>query len=320
MAVASATQDMAIDAYTIGLVSPGEEGEANGVRVSAYRIALITAGGGLVFLAPIIGWRAVFTACAVLLTILAAATWRAPPVVISIERRRDWRKPLVRWLSRPGAWAVFLFAFSYKLGHAAIGPMIKPFWIDRGLSVAEVGIVSTSFGTAVTIAGALLGGWITTRWGIFRALLLIGLVHAVSNLGYATVAWINPPQPQLIVASLSDVFRALGEPGRSLIYAASMLESFCEGLGDATLLAFLMHVCEKEHAAVEFAALSATSALSVSVCGAISGWATTRLGYGPYFLLTFFLGFPALTLLPILRPWIHDRSALPAAPRLRSAR
>ena len=39
----------------------------------------------------------------------------------------------------------------------------------------------------------------------------------------------------------------------------------------------------------------------------MSGWATTRLGYAPYFTLTFFLAFPALTLLPIVRTWIHDR-------------
>ncbi len=306
--VASATQDVAIDAYTIGLVSPGEEGEANGVRVSAYRVALIASGGGLVFLAPVIGWRAIFAVSAVAFAALAAATWRAPRIVIPIEQRRDWITPLRRWLSRPGAWAVFLFALGFKLGDAAIGPMIKPFWIDRGLSVAEIGVVSTSFGVLATIAGALLGGWLTTRWGIFRALLVLGLVQAMSNLGYASVAWINPPLPQFAVSSLREALHAIGEPGRALVYCASMIESFAAGLGSAALLAFLMHVCEKEHAAVQYAALSAVFALSRDVAGAISGWATTRLGYAPYFVLTFFLAFPALALLPIVRTWIHDRN------------
>src|SRR5215813_4018530 len=58
--VASATQDIAIDAYTIGLIDPGEEGDANGVRVSAYRVALIASGGALVLLAPLIGWSVAF--------------------------------------------------------------------------------------------------------------------------------------------------------------------------------------------------------------------------------------------------------------------
>jgi PAT family beta-lactamase induction signal transducer AmpG len=77
-------------------------------------------------------------------------------------------------------------------------------------------------------------------------------------------------------------------------------------------LAFLMHVCEKEHAAVQYAALSAVFALSRDVAGAISGWATTRLGYTSYFVLTFFLAFPALALLPIVRTWIHDRDTVPS--------
>jgi len=305
--LASATQDVAIDAYTIGLVERGEEGEANGVRVSAYRVALIASGGGLVFLAPLIGWPAAFTLAAVLFAALAVGTWAAPRIVVPIEQRREWLAPMRRWLLQPGSWAVFLFVLGYKLGDAALGPMVKPFWIDRGLGIAEIGLVSTSFGVLATIAGALIGGWLTTRWGILRALLVLGLVQALSNLGYASVAWLNPPPPQVAVASLADLVRALGEPARLLVYAASMVESFTSGLGSAAFLAFLMHVCEKEHAAVQYAALSAVFALSRDVAGAISGWATTRLGYGPYFVLTFFLAFPALALLPIVRTWIHDR-------------
>lgn len=305
--VASATQDVAIDAYTIGFVEPGEEGDANGVRVSAYRVALIATGGGLLLIAPWIGWQAAFLAGALVFALLAVATWRAPRVVVAADARRHWLAAMRRWLLRPGATAVFLFVLLYKLGDAAMGPMIKPFWIDRGLSVGEIGMVSTTFGVFATIVGALIGGRLTSRWGIFRALLVLGLVQAFSNLGYAAVAWLNPPLPTGEVASVADALRALAEPGRGLIYAASMLESFTGGLGSAAFLAFLMHVCEKEHAAVQYAALSAVFALSRDVAGAISGWATTHLGYAPYFVLTFALAFPALALLPIVRTWIHDR-------------
>jgi PAT family beta-lactamase induction signal transducer AmpG len=315
--IASATQDVAIDAYTIGLVEPGEEGDANGIRVSAYRVALIASGGGLVLLAPLIGWSIAFLGAALMLVVLAVCTTGAPRIVVPVAERRNWLEPMRRWLARRYAWAVFLFVLIYKLGDAAMGPMIKPFWIDRGLAVSEIGLVSTSLGVLATIAGALIGGRLTSRWGILRALFLLGLAQALSNLGYASVAWINPPLPQQAVASLSDALLAVTEPGRGLIYAASMIESFCSGLGSAAFLAFLMHVCEKEHAAVQYAALSAVFALSRDVAGAISGVATTHMGYAPYFVLTFFLAFPALALLPIVRTWIHDRdivaSAVPSA-------
>jgi PAT family beta-lactamase induction signal transducer AmpG len=302
--VASATQDIAIDAYTIGLVDRGEEGDANGVRVTAARIALIASGGGLVVLASWFGWQAAFFTAAAWFAVLAVGARAAPRVDVPLAERRRWLAPMREWLFRPGAWAVFAFVLTYKLGDAAIGRMIKPFWIDRGLSVGEIGVVSSSIGMVATIAGALIGGRLTSRWGIYRALFVLGLAQAVSNLGYGTVALLEPPQPQLPAGSLA----ALLEPARLLIYASSMTESFTSGLGTAAFLAFLMHVCEKEHAAVQYAALSAVFALSRDVAGAISGWATTALGYAPYFVLTFFLAFPALALLPLIRAWIHDRS------------
>jgi PAT family beta-lactamase induction signal transducer AmpG len=305
--IASATQDIAIDAYTIGLIDRGEEGDANGVRVSAARVALIASGGGLVFCAPMIGWPAVFAVAAALFAALAISTRGAPPVVVPAAEQRAWWSAMRRWLQRPHAWAVFLFVLTYKLGDAAMGPMVKPFWIDRGLSVAEIGLVSTSVGVMATIAGALVGGRLTSRWGIVRALLVLGLAQALTNLGYATVAWLDPPMPPSSVGSLAEAWQALSQPGRGPVYAASMLDSFTSGLGTAAFLSFLMHVCEKEHAAVQYAALSALFALSRDTVGATSGWATTQLGYATYFGLTFLLAFPALSLLPIVRTWVHDR-------------
>ncbi len=303
---ASATQDIAIDAYTIGLIEDGEEGDTNGVRVSAYRVALIVAGGGLLLLRGWIGWPGVFWCAAAIFAALAVAT-RAMPVPATPGRQDGGGSlaALRRWAERPGAWALFLFILIYKLGDAAMAPMVKPFWVDRGLAVEEIGLVSTSIGIGATIAGALIGGRLTDRWGIFRGLLLLGLLQAVSNLGYAGVAWLDPARPTLQVSSLAGAGAALLEPARISIYAASLVESFTGGLGTAAFLAFLMHICEKRHAAVQYALLSAIFAFSRDIAGAASGWATTQLGYDAYFAMTFLLAFPGLALLPFLRSWIR---------------
>lgn len=306
IAVASATQDIAIDAYTIGLVAPGEEGSANGVRVTAARIALIASGGGLVLLSTAIGWQAVFAVAAGLFALLALVVPWAPPVAVSAEARRVWLQPLRDWAARSGALAVFAFVMLYKLGDAAMGPMIKPFWLDRGLSVAEVGVVSSTVGMLATIAGAVAGGRLTDRWGIGRALLLLGLAQALSNLGYATAAWLDPPRPTTEVHSLAEALRALGDPARALIYSASMIESFTSGLGTAAFLSFLMNICDKEHAAVQYAGLSALFGLSRDGAGAASGWAVNTYGYATYFAFTVLLAMPALLLLPRVRSWIRE--------------
>jgi PAT family beta-lactamase induction signal transducer AmpG len=311
IAIASATQDIAIDAYTIGLIDRGEEGQANGVRVSAYRVALIASGGGVVLLAPWVGWPTAFSLAALLFAALALLVRAAPRIAVAAEARRHWVAPMRAWLLRRGALAVFAFILLYKLGDATMGPMVKPFWLDRGLAIGEVGIVSGSFGVLATIAGALIGGRLTDRWGIWWALLLLGLAQAVSNLGYATVAWLDPPAPSTAVATWSDAWRAAAEPARGMIYGASLLESFCSGLGSAAFMAFLMHICDKEHAAVQYAALSAVFALSRDLAGAVSGWATEHLGYATYFGLTFGLAFPALALLPAISGWLREARPQP---------
>lgn len=285
LTTASATQDIAIDAYTIGLLAPGEEGIANGVRVSAYRVALIASGGGLLVLAGPLGWATAFRVGAVILAAVAVIAGRSPAVQVPpADPRQSWFTPLLRWLQRPGAPMVFLFVLTYKLGESSMGPMVKPFWVDRGLTVEEIGLISTGLGVGASILGALAGGVLTTRWGIFRALWLLGLIQAASHLGYTAVAGLD-----------------LGRPG---IYAASLCESFAAGLATAAFLAFLMHICDKRRAATEYALLSAIFGFTRSLAGGFSGWGTTHLGYAAYFAVTFLLAMPAFGLLPWVKPWI----------------
>jgi PAT family beta-lactamase induction signal transducer AmpG len=294
LTAASATQDIAIDAYTIGLLSPGEEGVANGVRVSAYRVALIVGGGGLVILAGPVGWPAVFWIAALIAALLALLAAQSPPLhLASSDPQQPWFRPLVRWLARPGAPLIFLFVLIYKLGDSSMGPMVKPFWVDRGLRDEEIGLISTTLGVAASIAGALAGGVLTTRWGLFRGLWLLGLLQAFSNLGYASVAYFE-----------------MGRPG---IYAASLVESFTGGLGTAAFLAFLMHICDKREAATEYALLSAIFGFTRSLAGGFSGWGTTHLGYAAYFAVTFLLALPAFALLPWIRPWADAAADQPPA-------
>ncbi len=289
LTIASATQDIAIDAYSIGLLARGEEGVANGIRVSAYRAALIVGGGGLVAIADLAGWGAVFGAASLILFALALSAARVPTIAVESMAPPPWLPTFRAWLARPGAVAVFLFVLTYKLGDAAMGPMVKPFWLDRGLTVAEIGLVSTTLGVALSILGALCGGVFTSRFGIFRGLWMLGLAQAFSNLGYAAAA-------------------ASGA-GRAGIYAASALESFTGGLGTAAFLAFLMRACQKEQAATQYAVLSALFGLTRTLAAMASGFGAERFGFAWFFAFTFVLSFPSYGLLPWVKVWSEGNAA-----------
>lgn len=295
LAVLAATQDIAIDAYTIELLDQEEMGPANGLRVSTYRVALILAGGVFVGAAGLVGWQVAFLTAAVLLAILALISSRLPRIAQGTQRvpvtqswsttlTRGFLNPLRSLWQRPGVIAVLLFVLLFKLGDMALGPMVRPFWVDREFTPLQIGIIPGTVGVVSTIIGALLGGHLTKRWGLFRALWVLGVAQAGSNLFYAVTAALPRSDP--------------------LMYGASIVESFCGGLGTAPFLAFLMSICDKRQAATQYALLSALFGLGRSLSGGFSGVLTQSVGYATYFTLTFFLAWPAFVLLPWVRMWI----------------
>jgi PAT family beta-lactamase induction signal transducer AmpG len=197
-------------------------------------------------------------------------------------------------LDRPYIWPTLLFVLIFKLGDASMGFMVKPFWVDSGFTATDIGLVSVNIGLVLSIAGGVVGGWITDRIGIFSALWILGLAQALSNLGYWIAAGVIP------LASVTG-----GAPipleHKLLLYAASATESFTGGLGTAAFLAFLMAIVQKERAATEYALLSSVFALSRSVAGWVGGLGAQAMGYGNWFLLTVFLAIPAYLLLPWVR-------------------
>lgn len=277
----SATQDVAIDAYTIQSTTTRELGVANSVRITLYRVGMLTAGGLLVWLAGRIGWRESFSAGAVVLAALGLGTLFLPPVDRTMAKPTSLWEPLRELLRRPGIVTVIVFALIFKLDIAALEPMMRPFWVDTGLTLEEIGAVVTSGRLIATIVGAAAGGVFTTRYGIFTGLWVLGLVQAFSGLVY----WGT----------------AVTDPAKSLVVSAAYFESFAAGLGTSAYLAFLMSVCEKRYAASQFAVLSALLALTRWIAGDLSGGLAERLGYANYFLLTFLVGLPAFALIPRLR-------------------
>ena len=277
----SATQDIAVDAYTIEISERSELGPANGVRVTAYRLAMIAAGGALVAASASIGWAAVFVISALLFLALAGLTSRMPERARAPAAHEPIAEPVRELLARPAIAGVVLFVLLFKLGDLALTPMIKPFWLDNGFSVQQIGWVQTTLGVGASIVGALAGGAATKWLGTWRALWVLGIVQAASNLGYYAAAAAGAPVP--------------------LMYAAAIVEQFSAGLGTAAFLAFLMTLCSRRHAATQFALLSALYRVAGLGAAAVSGFLTLRFGYADYFLLTFCLALPGFALLPLVR-------------------
>lgn len=283
MTMASATADVAIDGYTATVVPPEQHGRVNGIRVAAYRGAMLIAGGGAIALGGILPWWTIFIGVGVIALLLAIPCFMVRPAPRDTQSTQDWLKDLWAWLTEPGSLALFAFVLLFKAGDAAMAPMVKPFWLKdtgAGLSLEELGLVSVTFGAGLTVAGAIIGGELATRWGLFRALWILGALQAISNLGYMAAAL---------------------HPEWWAVYAASMIESFCSGLGVAAFLAFLMRICEAKQAATRFSLLVAMGMLFRNLISAPSGFMVEAWGYATYFGITFLMALPAFALLPAIR-------------------
>ena len=279
--IASATQDIAIDAFTIRITPNEMLGPVNSIRVVAYRAAILVGGGGMAALAGWAGWHTAFGAGAAMFgAMLFVALW-LPDERGERRERQNLLRDLAQWVRRPRAGILLAIVFLYRLGELAIVTMIKPYWVDRGYSPAEIGTITTVIGVIVSVAGAVAGGAIVARLGLYRALLILGVAQTMSNLGYAIVSTM--------------------QAGRWAIYAAAVTENFGFGLGTAAFLAFLMALCDRERAATEYAMITATFGLTRALIGPVSGYIAQHLGYPAFFWSTVFFGLPALLLLPLVK-------------------
>ena len=92
---------------------------------------------------------------------------------------------LSSYFSQRGAAAFLLFIVLYKLGDAFAGSLMTPFLLkSMAYASAEVGVVNKVIGLWLTIGGALVGGALMLKLGLWRALMLFGVLQMVSNLGF----------------------------------------------------------------------------------------------------------------------------------------
>lgn len=291
VAFMSATQDIAFDAYSTDVLRSNERAAGAAVKVLGYRLAMIVSSGlALVIADQWLGWNGMYMMMGVIMALCAIATLLAPEPEVAVNPPRSLRRavidPLVEFFKRPEAISILLLIVLYKLGDAFAGALSTTFLIrGAGFGVSEVGTINKIFGLAATVLGALLGGGLMAKLGLYRSLMLFGLLQAVSNFGY----WVL----------------AVSDPNIILMATVVAIENLCGGMGTAAFVALLMALCNQQFSATQFALLSALSAVGRTyLAGPLTPPLVESLGWPHFFLITVVLALPGLWLL-----W-HKRSAI----------
>lgn len=303
VAFLSASQDVVIDAYRVEILTPEQQGPGAAMIQTGYRIAMLVSGAGALIVAARYGWFAAYATMAALLGVgmlvfIFGPEPTAPPAAAphtdtkGWDALRDWLAtavtgPFADFMRRPRWPAIVLFIIGYKLGEAMAGVMAMPLYISLGYSLNEIAAVSKLVGFFATVAGALVGGVVTSKLGVMRALVLCGLLQSAGNLFY--------------------VLQAVG--GHRLDYLALCVaaENLTGAMAGTALVAYLSGLCSPAFTATQYALLSSLAAVGRTLVASSGGVLADKLGWVPFFILTTVATIPALVLLI----WIARRDAGP---------
>lgn len=290
IALLSATQDIAGDAYRTDILQPNELSAGASTWVLGYRFAVLVSGSLALILADYLPWQGVYLLMATLMVVGVTTTFWAP----NPPRREHPPESLLNAVYLPfkeffqrlgfsSALVILLFILLYKVGDGLVSNMATPFLLERGYSKTEIGAIQGTFGFLATTLGVVGGGVLATRLGLYRSLWVFGAMQALSNLGYFLLT-------QLPVNSL-------------WLLAAINVENFCAGLVTAAFVAYLMSLCNHDFTATQYALLSSLMATGGIVLAAPAGQVAQATGWGGFFLLTLVASVPGLLLLPVVAPW-----------------
>jgi len=279
----SASQDVATDGLAVELLADKERGTGNGVQVAAYRLGMILGGGALLVLFDRHGFGAALSAMAAvaLAALVPVLFYREPPAPLPVSRQSSpWAL-----LSHPTAGVWFGVLLLYKAGDASASGMVRPYLVDRGLDLAEIGALVGSVGSAAGLAGALIGGVLTERLGSRRSLFGFGALNACALSSYALLAY--------------------GALDTGWLGVAIALEHLVGGMATVALFTSMMQWCRVGHEGSDYTLQASLVVVSTGLAQALGGFSAHTFGYAMHFtaasLATLLAALLAYWMLPRLR-------------------
>lgn len=281
VAFASATQDIAVDAYAVDVLRPEEQGVAVGARIAIYRAAMFIAGGLAITLAGQYSWPMVMVGLAVLYLPMLVITWFAPEPEQNIPSPTTMKEavwyPFLGFLSRHRALEILAFVFFYKFADNLAQALLRPFLVDMGYNANDRGVALATIGLVATLAGTFIGGIATNWMGLGTSLWVFGALQIFSNIGYVLVANSGVNRP--------------------LMYSAMGFETLTQGLGTGAFSVLLLRMTQKRFSATQYALFSSLFGVPRLLTGPIAGYAVAAVGWTTFFWLSMIAGIPGLVLL-----------------------
>jgi PAT family beta-lactamase induction signal transducer AmpG len=284
-AFAAATQDIVVDGWRIDAAPTEQQGVMAATYNFGYRLAVLCAGAGALYIAEFVSWTSAYLVMACLMGVGVTACLLSPrlpervrPAGHPATMGSRFLEPIADLSRRYGDMLVIilLLVALYRLPDFLTGVMANPLYIQLGFSKSEIATMSKLYGVWIGIAGAFAGGYTITRIGLMPSLLIGGAAASASHLCLALLA--------------------AGGKSIALLALAVSVESFAGNFAGAALIAYMSSLTSPMLAASQYALLSSLYAMLGKFVGGFSGYAVKAVGFPTFFVASSLIGIPVVAL------------------------
>lgn len=302
IAFCSASQDIVIDAYRVERIEPEAQAAAAALYSIGYRGAMLVSGAGALILAQFFqtqwgydfshSWQVTYLSMAALMAVGIVTTLlvKEPAVSADYEAKHagekltftEWLQqnvlaPFADFMQRPGWLHILLFVVLFRLADAYLGVMFNPFLLELGFTKADIAEIVKLYGMFATMLGAVIGGVLVARYGVYRTLITCGFLHMLTNLMLVWLAHIGADKFFLAMCIVS--------------------ENSTAGMTSMAFVAYLSSLCRVNYTATQYALLSSLAAVGRTFLSSSSGTVAVAMGWPLFFAFSSLLALPALCLL-----------------------
>ncbi|OEE99307.1 MFS transporter [Vibrio crassostreae 9ZC13] len=314
IAIASATQDIAIDAFRIDTFPKSEASklpQASAMAVIGWWTGYSLPGYLAFINADSIGWNGVYYGMAGVVVVLMLFTLFVGEPNTQREALQEQAQQrhnkvvgskVVAWFSvtvlepfydffkRNGvqvAITLLLFVFLFKIGEAFLGRMSITFYKEIGFSNEQIGHYSKLIGWGATIFFTLVGSVFNVKFGIVRGLMIGGVAMAASNLMFAWIAHTGPSE--------------------TLFLTTIIVDNFTTAFSTVAFVSFLTLLTGQAFSATQYALLASLGNFGRTTLASFSGELVDYLNdWSTFFILTALMVIPSLIMLYSLRHFFTD--------------
>ena len=294
VAFASASQDVAIDAYRIEIAESKFQAVLGASYQLGYRISALTSGAGALYLASFYDWKLTYQIMSMFMLVGIMTVIMIPESTKPFEKNNNsgWLKktliePFAEFFKRNGYWSLFLLMFIaiYRVSDLIIGIAANPFYADLGFNLSEIATVTKVFGFTITIIGAFIGGLTVARFGISKLLIISSILLTVTNLFFLFLNNAGPSLPALVLTISAD--------------------NFALGFSGTVFIAFLSSLTSRYFTASQYALFTSVMFLPGIILSGFSGQIIESSGWSTLFIYSALLGIPSIacSLLIVKKGW-----------------